>query len=76
VFLTNPSGVSPNAGVVLNDSMVALQDLAGGISIQCDTPIDPVSLLLNPSLHASHLQAPTNLRSRGTIDARVRRVEA
>ncbi|MBV8138810.1 MAG: choice-of-anchor D domain-containing protein [Deltaproteobacteria bacterium] len=50
VFLTNPSGVSPNAGVVLNDSMVALQDLAGGISIQCDTPIDPVSLLLNPSL--------------------------
>ncbi len=50
VFLTNPTGVSPNAGVVLNDGTVALQDLANGISIACDSPIDPVSIGGNGSL--------------------------
>jgi hypothetical protein len=49
VFLTNVTEITLNTGVLLNDSTVSLQDLANGISVVCDTPIDPVSILLNSS---------------------------
>lgn len=48
VYLTNASSISLNGGLLLNDATVSLQDLAGGISVACDTPIDPVSLLPIP----------------------------
>jgi hypothetical protein len=62
VFLTNASQVSPNGGLVLNDSSVSLQDLAGGLSVVCDTPIDPVSILANPPSNTSLIK-PTCLVS-------------
>ena len=43
-------------GAVLNDANVALQDVANGISIQCDTPIDPLALVSN--LSSSGLSKP------------------
>jgi hypothetical protein len=55
VFMTNFTAISPNDGLVLNDGTVALQDLAKGISIVCDTPIDVAALRSNsppkPSLN-------------------------
>jgi hypothetical protein len=53
VYLTNASSISLNGGLLLNDATVSLQDLAGGISVACDTPIDPVSLLPNPTATVS-----------------------
>jgi hypothetical protein len=47
VFLTGFTSITPNGGNLLNDGMVSLQDLAGGISIVCDTPIDLASLTPN-----------------------------
>jgi hypothetical protein len=44
VVLTNPNPTEP----ILNDAPVLLQDLTSGITIICDLPIDPVSLV-NPS---------------------------
>jgi hypothetical protein len=53
VYLSNASSISLNGGLLLNDATVSLQDLAGGISVACDTPIDPVSLLPNPQATVS-----------------------
>lgn len=58
IFMSVPTSVSPNQGVVSNDGTVALQDLSNGISIACDTPIDPFSLNSNPTLNP-HLVKPT-----------------
>ncbi len=49
MYLSNASPISPNGGLLLNDGTVSLQDLAGGISVICDTPIDPVSIQPSPS---------------------------
>jgi hypothetical protein len=49
VYLSNASPISPNGGLLLNDGTVSLQDLAGGISVICDTPIDPISILSPPA---------------------------